>query len=455
MIGSLQEIPEIATRHGIDELLFAAPSLPAAKLREILGSCAALDLRYQSLAELGDSTNGMPSAALHALDPEDLLHRSPVAFNLEERRELISGRRVMVTGAAGSIGSEIARQVAAFDPARLVLTDINENGLYLLLRRIEQLHPSLDLRVEVADIRDRDRIRQLFEHNPVQDVLHAAAHKQVPLMEETPEEAIKNNVTGCRNVAAQAASEGVERFVFISTDKAVEPTTVMGASKRIAEMVVRDMASRSTTLFTAVRFGNVLGSAGSVVPLFKEQIAGGGPVTVTHSDCRRYIMTVPEAVGLVLVAGLADLGELCAIEMGEPIRIMDLARLMITISGKVPDRDILIEVTGLRPGEKLDERLMTDDELARSQVSRDVIRSVEVAAPAPDVMTAISDLERLALRAERRHIVDAICTVVGDYTPSAIWGGPAAVATGPAAPLEREAAYDPATSAALDRRDRT
>ena len=274
----------------------------------------------------------------------------------------------MVTGAAGSIGSEICAQLLRFGLNKLILVDLNENGMYMLQLRLEREFPDVEVLTEVADIRDPKRLLSLFERHRPQDVFHAAAHKHVPLMEAAPCEAVKNNILGTRNVAEAADACGAERMIYISTDKAVRPSSVMGACKRVGEAVVRSMAERSLTKFCAVRFGNVLGSAGSVVLVFREQIAAGGPVCVTHPDVRRYFMTISEAVALVLKAAYADYGELCVLDMGEQMRIEDLARHMITMSGLVPGDDIRIKYTGLRPGEKLFESLLTEEEEHTHQV---------------------------------------------------------------------------------------
>ena len=301
--------------------------MPAARVREILAACADLKLSYKilpvSFAYLNDRAD---VAALADLSPDHLLPRHEVRFDEDELDALVRGRRILVTGAAGSIGSEVCRQVAAHAPASLVLADIDENNLYFLYRHLRHAHPELRVEAQVVDIRDEARVEQLLREYRPQDLVHAAAHKHVPLMEYAPEEAVKNNVIGCLNVVTAADRLGVERFVLVSTDKAVNPASVMGATKRVAELLVQQRAAPSKTRFSTVRFGNVLGSAGSVVPLFKEQIARGGPVTVTHPECRRYLMTIPEAVGLVLLAGLGGYGELLILEMGEPIRILDLAR---------------------------------------------------------------------------------------------------------------------------------
>ena len=422
VLGPLESLPEVVRRKHVTELLFAVPRLPAGRLRQILALCADLKLTYKilpvSFAYLNDRAG---ASLLQELAPDDLLTRQQVTFDPGETRALVEGRRILVTGAGGSIGSEICRQVAEFAPASLVLVDLNENELYLLFRDLQRRYPALSLSAEVADIRDRRRLQKLGERHRPQDIFHAAAHKHVPLMELAPEEAIRTNVLGCLNVAQVAEAVGTERFVLISTDKAVRPSSVMGATKAVAELIVRHMSQRSGTTFTAVRFGNVLGSSGSVVPLFKAQIAGGGPLTVTHPDCRRYLMTLGEAVGLVLLAGLGQHGDLCILEMGEPIRILDLARLMITLAGLVPDEDIQIVFTGLRPGEKLDEQLMTDEEASRSRQLRDRVRVIDDMPFPLDLMEQVSRLERLAAEGDGRALVAALETILPSYTVDAAW----------------------------------
>jgi FlaA1/EpsC-like NDP-sugar epimerase len=294
------------------------------------------------------------------------------------------------------------------------MVDMNENELYLRARRLAEEQPQVDVRAEVADVREPARVSRLGDRYRPEYVFHAAAHKHVPLMEDAPEEAVKNNVFGTLHVARMADACGAKRFVLISTDKAVNPSSVMGATKRIAELVVRDLARTSRTKMTAVRFGNVLGSAGSVVPLFKEQIARGGPVTVTHPDCTRYFMTIPEAVGLVLVSGLGDYGDLCVLDMGEPIRIDELARLMIALSGRVAGTDVRIAYTGLRPGEKLAEELLTDEE-EQSHAVRDRIRIARSPAPPRDLELRLAELRRLSDVGEPGAIVAALRTLVPTY----------------------------------------
>jgi FlaA1/EpsC-like NDP-sugar epimerase len=429
VFGPLESLPELARLRQAEELLFAIPRLPAGRLREVLNLCASLKLRYRTLpvsfAYLSDRSS---ASALQELQPEDLLSRQPVVFDEAELRGRVQGRRLLVTGAAGSIGGEICRQAAALGPASLVLVDQNENELYLLYRRLQARHPGTSFTPEVADIRDRERMGRLAEQHRPQDVFHAAAHKHVPLMELAPEDAVRTNVIGCRNMAVVADAVGAESFVLISTDKAVAPSSVMGATKAVAEMIVRQMARRSRTAFTAVRFGNVLGSAGSAVPLFKEQIAAGGPVTLTHPDCRRYLMTLDEAVGLVFVAGLSGYGDLCILEMGEATRILDLARHMITLSGQVPGRDVEIVFTGLRPGEKLEEQIITPAEQASSRRVRDFVRVVESAPPPDDLHRHLERLESLASGGERAELVAALQAIVPDYRPDPRWAGAARAA---------------------------
>ena len=416
VMGSLDAVPRLVRDLGIRQLLFAIPRLPAARVREVLAACAGFKLTYKilpvSFAYLNDRVS---LAMLQDLEPDDLLPRAQVVFAAGEIESRVEGRRILVTGAAGSIGSEICRQLAEMKPKSLVLVDTDENALYLQYRELSARHPSLDLAPEVADVRDPRRLRGIGTRYRPQDVFHAAARKHVPFMEAAPEEAVKTNVTGARTVARMATEVGVERFVLISTDKAVAPMSAMGASKRLAEFIVRDEAQRSKTRFTVVRFGNVLGSAGSVVPLFKAQIAAGGPVTVTHPDCTRYLMTIREAVGLVLLAGLHHPADLCILEMGDPIRVLDLARLMITMAGRVPESEIGIVFTGLRPGEKLNEELMSPEEAANAQPYREAIRAIRTAPPPAAVLDAIALLEKQAEQGDRDGVLEALRRLFPSY----------------------------------------
>jgi FlaA1/EpsC-like NDP-sugar epimerase len=349
-----------------------------------------------------------------------LLARAPIAFEADEQRRLVEGRRVLVTGAGGTIGGEIARQVAAYGAAGLVLVDMNENALYLLYRELQAQSPRLALTAAVADIRDRGRMRQLAREHRPHDVFHAAAHKHVPLLEDAPADAVKNNVVGCLHVASAAEECGAARFVLVSTDKAVRPSSVMGATKRLAETIVAARRGRATR-FTSVRFGNVLGSSGSVVPLFAQQIAAGGPVTVTHPEASRHFMTVDEAVALVVDAGLGGYGDLCVPEIDAPTLVLDLARLMIALAA--PEADVPIVFTGLRPGEKLHEDLLTADERARSRLVSGRIRVVTGLPAAGDLAARVERLEAAAATDDAEAVVAALREAVPEYEPPASRAG--------------------------------
>lgn len=417
VFGSLDELPRIAKKHHVEKLLIAIPRVEPKRLRDILSLCAELGLRVKSLPVSFVYIDAKISASmLQDLQPEDLLPRAQVDFSDTGESSTALGRRVLVTGAAGSIGGEICRQLLRASVKQLVMVDINENELYLAQRRLEGQFGKIELVTEIADIRDASRMRALFERYRPEDVFHAAAHKHVPLMEAAPCEAVKNNVAGTRNVARAAHELGAERFIYISTDKAVRPTSVMGASKRVGEMVVRALALRSKTAFKAVRFGNVLGSAGSVVPIFREQIARGGPVTVTDPEVRRYFMTISEAVGLVLRAGYGGASDLCVLDMGEQTRIDELARHMIIMAGRVPDVDVMIEYTGLRPGEKLYEELLTEDEEKTHQAMKKVFTAV--CPPPPFNLDArLDELERAAAAEDALQVIELLQSLVPSYTP--------------------------------------
>jgi len=412
VLGGIDSLPALVERHGISRVLIAVPRLPAERIQAILKLCASLKVRFQMLPVSFTYLNDRATASmLQDLSAEDLLPRQAAVFDSEEIRALVSGRRILVTGAAGSIGGEIARQLSAFGPERLVLVDMNENDLYFLYRELRERRPELKVFPEIANVREEGRLAQLGAAHRPHDVFHAAAHKHVPLMEDAPEEAVKNNVFGTLHVARMADRCGVERFVLISSDKAVHPASVMGATKRVAELLVRDLARSSRTRFTAVRFGNVLGSSGSVVPLFKKQIERGGPVTVTDPECTRYFMTIPEAAGLVLLAGLNAYGDLCVLDMGQPIRIADLARHMITMAGLVPGADIRIEYTGLRPGEKLSETLLTYEE-EKTRVVRSGISVATSPETPPDLDARLEELRLAAERPDREALLRALGRLV-------------------------------------------
>lgn len=367
--GGREDIPYLVGKYGIDEIVVAMPSAGAHQTKEILEICNQTDCTLRMLPGIYQLISGEVSASkLRKVEIEDLLGREPVKLDLDNVASYVKDKIVMVTGGGGSIGSELCRQLAAYKVKRLIIFDIYENNAYDIQQELKRRYPELDLVVLIGSVRNTHRMQSIFETYRPQIVYHAAAHKHVPLMEDSPNEAIKNNVFGTLKTANEAAKYGVEKFVLISTDKAVNPTNIMGASKRICEMIIQALAKdkhdgKHNTDFVAVRFGNVLGSNGSVIPLFKKQIEEGGPVTVTHPDIIRYFMTIPEAVSLVLQAGsLAKGGEIFVLDMGEPVKIVDLAKNLIKLSGYRPDEDIKIEYTGLRPGEKLYEEMLMAEE---------------------------------------------------------------------------------------------
>ena len=363
--GDLSKLEKIATLRRATEIIIAIPSATPAKLKEIYDICKVCALPISTFGSLVDFNEFMEGShkSLKKVTIEDLLFRDCVETDMSRVSQYIKGKRVLVTGGAGSIGSEICRQVLEYGCEHLVIMDINENGLFFLKNELSEKYEESRFSTRVGSIRDKMRLYHMFKNHGFDIVLHAAAHKHVPLMEENPFEAVKNNVFGTKNVVEACAEHGVEKFVLISTDKAVNPTNIMGATKRIAELIVQHYNGRGGCEMSAVRFGNVLGSNGSVIPIFRRQIEAGGPVTVTHRDIKRYFMTIPEAVSLVLNAGVfANGGEIFVLDMGEPVSIYELAKNMIELAGLKLDRDIKIEITGLRPGEKLFEELKLEDE---------------------------------------------------------------------------------------------
>ena len=362
--GNRKDICRLAEEYHIDEIMIAIPSASHAEIQELLDICSQTSCKLKVLPGIYQLVNGEVSVSkLRNVEIEDLLGREPIDTQVESIMGYVSGKVVLVTGGGGSIGSELCRQIARHEPKQLIIFDIYENNAYDIQQELKRDYPELNLVVLIGSVRNTHRINGVFEKYRPQIVYHAAAHKHVPLMEDSPNEAIKNNVMGTYKTAQAADKYGVSRFVLISTDKAVNPTNIMGASKRLCEMVIQMMNNRSKTEFVAVRFGNVLGSNGSVIPLFKKQIEEGGPVTVTHPDIIRYFMTIPEAVSLVLQAGArAKGGEIFVLDMGKPVKILDLALNLIRLSGLKPYEDIDIVFTGLRPGEKLYEELLMDEE---------------------------------------------------------------------------------------------
>lgn len=364
IVGGRDKILDAVSHYGVEEIIYAIPSSDTKNKKEILDICKESGCKLLTLPGIYQLINGEVSVAkLKEVEIEDLLGRDPIQINTEEVLNYVSGKVVMVTGGGGSIGSELCRQIAGHNPKQLIIVDIYENNAYEIQQELIRKYPKLNLVVLIASVRNTNRMNSIFKKYRPNIVYHAAAHKHVPLMEVSPNEAIKNNVFGTYKTAQAADKYGTEKFVLISTDKAVNPTNIMGASKRICEMVVQMMNQRSNTNFVAVRFGNVLGSNGSVIPLFKKQIAEGGPVTVTHPDIIRYFMTIPEAVSLVLQAGAyARGGEIFVLDMGEPVKIVDLAKNLIKLSGYKVGEDIEIKFTGLRPGEKMYEELLMSEE---------------------------------------------------------------------------------------------
>lgn len=364
VLGNRQDIKKIVSQHSVDEIIIAMPSAGGGTIREIIHECKQTKCAMKILPGIYELIDGNVTVQqLRNVEVEDLLRRDSVELDIEEIAGYLKGKRVLVTGAGGSIGSELCRQIVKMSPTSLTLLGKGENSIYEIERELRENYKSLSIEPIIADVRDKERINLIFSQIKPQVVFHAAAHKHVPLMESQPIEAVRNNIFGTKTVAEAADRAGVEAFVMISTDKAVNPTSVMGATKRVAELIIQNISKLSKTKFVVVRFGNVLGSRGSVIPLFKKQIAKGGPVTITHPDMTRYFMTIPEASQLVLQAGaIAKGGEVFVLDMGEPVKIVDMACDLIELSGLVPHEDIKIEFSGLRPGEKLFEELLTAEE---------------------------------------------------------------------------------------------
>ena len=425
IVGGRSSIPAMAEKYDVDEIVLAIPSASRQEKLQILSYCHNTSCTLRTLPGICQLANGeVRIEQIREVDIEDLLGRETVKIDLDEVAAYITGKTVLVTGGGGSIGSELCRQAVAQRPKRLIIFDIYENNAYDIQMELRRTHPELDLVVLIGSVRDRERVMQVFDRYRPDLVCHAAAHKHVPLMETSPFEAIKNNVFGTYNVAQAADRFGTQRFILISTDKAVNPTNVMGASKRLCEMIVQMMNDRSATEYVAVRFGNVLGSAGSVIPLFRKQIRSGGPVTVTDKRVIRYFMTIPEAVQLIFQAGAyARGGEIFVLDMGEPVRIDDLARNMIRLSGFEPDVDIPVVYTGLRPGEKLYEELLLSGE-GMQKTKNDLIYigheiAFDPAAFEENLMLlrAIPESDEPALRAKLRELVPTFHAPDGQTLP--------------------------------------
>ena len=419
--GTIDEVPQIVEKMEIDEIIVAVPSTKGDRLAEIVAVCKGTRCRTRILSNPGD-VGASRGPAFRELNTSDFLSREEVALDMELIRSYLAGKVVLVTGGGGSIGSEISRQIMRFSPKLLLIFDVYENCAYELECELKQKYGAdCPIEVLIGSIRDKARLDDVFERYHPSVVFHAAAHKHVPLMEVSPAEAVKNNVFGTRNLLQSASEHGVERFVQLSTDKAVNPTNVMGATKRITEMLLQSYARHSKMKCMAVRFGNVLGSHGSVIPLFESQIRQGGPVTLTDPDITRYFMTIPEAAQLVLEAGaLAQSGAIYVLDMGQPVRIMDLAKKLIRFYGYEPDVDIPIQITGLRPGEKLYEELLMDHE--RDRMTRTAHNKIFVAPPIPIEEDAFENqlgrLKEAAAENDNERVVETLVEIVDTYTPN-------------------------------------
>lgn len=395
IVGDRSCIKKAVAEYNIDEIIVALPSVPKSELKDILKICKETKCKLKTLPGVYEIINEDVSIkSIRDVEIEDLLGRDQVDLNIKEISSYLKNEVVLVTGGGGSIGSELCRQIARFHPRKLLILDIYENNAYDLQQELKHsFNNKLNMEVIIASVRDKHRLEQIFDKYRPGVVFHAAAHKHVPLMEENPGEAVKNNIVGTLNTAHCADKYQVKRFVLISTDKAVNPTNIMGATKRVAEMIVQAMDKQSKTEFVAVRFGNVLGSNGSVIPLFKKQIEAGGPVTVTHPEITRYFMTIPEAARLVIQAGaMAEGGEIFILDMGESVKISDLARDLIKLSGLEPDEDIKIEFTGLRPGEKLYEELLLAEEGIANTRHKSIFIGKALNANYNEVIDAINSL---------------------------------------------------------------
>jgi len=417
VLGTVDDLSRICKRQSIDEIAIAIPSSSHKQLRRVVQVCQGTKIRFSTVPSLMDIAAGkLQVSQMRNVDINDLLGREAVNLDMEQIRVFLKDKVILVTGAGGSIGSEMCRQVCTFEPRQLLLLEQAENPLFFIERELQKSFSKIPLESAIADITDKTRIEQIFSRYYPQVVIHAAAHKHVPLMEQNPGEAIKNNILGTRVIADAADAFGTECFVMISTDKAVNPTSVMGASKRVAEIYIQDLNKTSKTHFVTVRFGNVLGSNGSVVPIFKQQIAAGGPVTVTHPEMRRYFMTIPEASQLVLqAAAMGNGGEIFVLNMGEPVKIVDLAHELITLSGFRPGEDIEIEFTGLRPGEKLFEELSIEGEDMAATRHPKIAVWKNISKDRETIRADIEKLLRVAHTQDRSQIVRVLKELVPNF----------------------------------------
>ncbi len=420
VLGTTIQLRQVLRDQGVDQVLFAIPSAAGRVLRPLVEECRRLGVKVRTLPAINQMIGGQVLVSqIRDVQIEDLLQREPAMVDLAEIAGYITGRTVMVTGAGGTIGSELSRQVAAFAPKSLILLGLDETSIFDIDREVRTRHPDLEVIPVVADLRDHHRLEQVLLKNRPQVIFHAAAHKHVPLMEIQPPEAIRNNVQGLWQLIDMSHRMKVETFVFISTDKAVNPTSVYGTTKRIGEMLASIYAKRSTTRFVTVRFGNVLGSRGSVIPIFQQQISQGGPVTVTHPDMVRYFMTVAEACQLVIQAGaMGSGGEIFVLDMGEPIRILDLASNLIRLSGFNPGQDIDIVITGLRPGEKLYEELLTREDQTQATKHERIFVHNQQTYDHERVLPLLEALVEAAQQDDERRIRYLLKEIVPEYQPT-------------------------------------
>jgi FlaA1/EpsC-like NDP-sugar epimerase len=417
VLGKTADLVDLALRYKATDAIIAIPSATGSQMRQLVEACRRASLNFKTLPPLREIIDGQVGPQqVRSIRVDDLLGREPVHLNTRQIGDFVNGKHVLVTGGAGSIGSEICRQLLPFGPSRLTIIDRAENRLHEILTEFKASHMADVVRPHVADIYDRQKMRSIFAETPPQVIFHAAAYKQVPLMEDFPDEAVRNNVLGTRTLAQAADDVGVEAFVFISTDKAVRPSSVMGASKRVAELVIQCQARQSRVSFLTVRFGNVLGSDGSVVPLFQRQIEQGGPVTVTHPEVTRYFMTISEASLLVMqAAAIGRSGEIMVLNMGEPVKIVDLAKVMITLSGSIPEEEIPIAFTGLRPGEKLEEELFIEEEGLRSTEHEQILIARSGDHDCRRIEKGIARLEGAARRQDCREVKAILREIVPEY----------------------------------------